>query len=222
MSYTGKLDLKLEAQELRKKGLSVKEIEKRLKVSRSSVSLWVREVKLNQKQIEKLYLNKKTGRLKGSIVAAMNKTKIREELTRRLLEEGSKEIGRLSQRDEFIAGVALYFAEGSKGDKNVSFSNSDPRAIKFVADWLREFCNVPEKKFRLNLYIHDNLNEKEAKRYWAKLINIPIDQFGKSYIVRNNPARLRKSKHINGILRITVSNTNLHRKIMGWISGLLG
>jgi len=79
MSYAGKLDLKLKAQKLRKRGLSVKEIEKKLKVSRSSVSLWIREVKLTKKQLKKLYLNKKTGQLKGSIIAAMNKIKIREE-----------------------------------------------------------------------------------------------------------------------------------------------
>ena len=220
MSYVGKLDLKLKARELRKKGLSIKEIQKRLRVSRSSVSLWVRDVKLTKKQLKKLYLNKSTGGLKGSIIAAMNKIKAREELTQRLLEEGIKEIESLSKRDKFIIGVAMYFAEGEKGDKNVSFSNSDPRAIKFMVDWLRYFCNVPEKKFRASLYIHDNLNERKAKQFWSKLIRIPLAQFRKSYIVKNNPHRLRKVKHIYGVLRITVSNTNLHRKIMGWISGV--
>lgn len=220
MSYVGKLELKLKARYLRKNGLSIKKIQKRLGVSRSSVSLWVRDIKLTKEQLEKLYLNKKTGRLKGSIIAAMNKIKAREELTQKLLKEGIEEIGSLSKRDKFITGVAMYFAEGSKGDKSVSFSNCDPLAIKFMVDWLRYFCNVPEKKFRVNLYIHDNLNERKAKEFWAKLIRIPLDQFRKSYIVKNNPHRLRKVKHIYGVLRITVGNVNLHRKIMGWISGI--
>jgi transcriptional regulator with XRE-family HTH domain len=220
MSYAGKLNLKLEAQRLRKNGLSIKEIEKRLNVSRSSISLWVRDVKLTEEQLNKLYSNKKTGQLKGCIIAAKNKIKAREELTKRLLREGLNEIGPLSERDKFITGVAMYFAEGSKGDKNVSFSNSDPLSIKFMFDWLRLFCKVPENKFRMNLYLHDNLNEKKAKKFWSELITIPLDQFGKSYIVKNNPSRFRKTKHIYGIARITVSNTNLHRRIMGWIAGL--
>lgn len=220
MSYAGKLDLKLEAQRLRAQGLSIKEIRKRLGVSLSSVSLWVRDVKLTKEQLENLYQNKKTGNLKGSIVAAMNKIRIREEQTQKLLQEGIKEIGNLSKRDKFIAGVAMYFAEGSKGDKNVSFSNSDPLSIKFMVDWLRYYCNVPKKKIRINLYIHDNLNENKAKKFWSELIKIPLDQFGKSYIVKNDPSRFRKTKHIYGILRITVSNVILHRKIMGWISGI--
>ena len=59
MSYAGKLELKLEAQKLRNNGLSVKEIQNKLGVSRSSVSLWIRGIKLTKEQLERLYLNKK-------------------------------------------------------------------------------------------------------------------------------------------------------------------
>jgi DNA-binding transcriptional MerR regulator len=220
MSYTGKLELKLKARKLRKKGFSIKEIQKRLKVSRSSVSLWVRDIKLTKKQLEKLYLNQRTGCLKGSIIAAMNKIRKREELTRKLIEKGEKEIGGLSKRDKFIAGVAMYFAEGGKTDKNIQFSNSDPKAIKFIMGWLREFCKIPQEKFRGSLYIHDNLNEKKAKIFWSKLTNIPLKQFTKTYVVRNNPKRLRKVKHPYGVFRVAISKANLHREIMGWISGI--
>jgi len=220
MSYAGKLELKLKAQELRARGLSIKEIEKKIKVSRSSVSLWVRDVKLTKKQIKKLYVNKKTGSLKGSYIAAMNKIRRKKELTKLMIKNGEKEVENISNRDKFIAGIAMYFAEGTKNSSNVSFSNSDPRSIKFMVDWFRKICNVPNKKIRCNLYIHDNLNEATAKKYWSDLIKIPLEQFRKSYIVKNNTNRLRKVKHIYGILRITVSDANLNRKIMGWISGL--
>ena len=55
MSYSGKLDLKLKAQDLRSKGLSVKDIEKKLGISRSSASIWVRDISLTKEQINKLY-----------------------------------------------------------------------------------------------------------------------------------------------------------------------
>jgi len=220
MGYAGKLKLRLKAREFRKKGLSIKEIQKRLGVSRSSVSLWVRDIKLSKKQFEKLYLNKRTGALKGSVVAAMNKVKKREELTQKLMKEGMKEVGRLSKRDKFVIGIAMYFAEGDKTDKHVGFSNSNPQSVKFMMDWLREFCKVPETRFRGSLYLHDNLNEKKAKQFWSKLTKIPLSQFTKTYIVKNNPRRLKKTKHPYGIFRVRISNANLHRKIMGWISGI--
>ena len=143
MSYSGKLDLKLKAQDLRSKGISVKDIEKKLGISRSSASIWVRDISLTKEQINKLYRNKKTGGLKGSYIAARNKIRKREEITQILKNEGEKEIGKLSRRDLFLIGVAMYFAEGDKGGKNVSFSNADPRAIKFMTDWLINICKIP-------------------------------------------------------------------------------
>jgi transcriptional regulator with XRE-family HTH domain len=221
MGYIGKLREKLKARELRKKGLSIKEIQKRLKVSRSSVSLWVRDIKLNKKQLEKLYLNKKSGALKGSIIAAMNKIKEREMFTQKLNKEGEKEIGKMSKRDRFIAGVALYCGEGSKTDGEVSFANSDPKIIKFMVKWFQEFCNISPNQLKGGLYLHEDLDESKAKNFWSRLTGIPLSQFGKTYIAKNNPRRLRKVKHIYGVLKVRVSNVSLHRKIMGWISGIL-
>jgi len=220
MSYVGKPKLKLKAQELRRQGLSIKAIERTLRVSRSSVSLWVRDVKLTNVQLRKLYLNKKTGQLRGCIIAANNKKEVRLRQVKELKEQGIREIGKMRKRDRFVAGVAMYFAEGSKRDSSVQFSNSDPRAIKFMADWIREFCKPSESRFRASIYIHDNLDISEAKKFWSKLISVPLDQFTKTYIVKNNPKRFRKVKNQYGVFRLTVSDVKLHRKLMGWIEGL--
>jgi hypothetical protein len=71
------------------------------------------------------------------------------------------------------------------------------------------------------LYIHDNLDEVKAKKFWSRILELPLTQFKKSYIVENNPKRFRKTKNIYGVLRISISDVNLHRKIMGWIEGVL-
>jgi predicted transcriptional regulator len=221
MGCSGKIKLKLKAKGLREKGFSVKEIQKKLGVSRSSVSLWVRDIKLTKKQLERLYLNKKTGALRGSIIGAKKKQKEREELTCKLMKEGEGEVGSTSKRDRFIAGIALYYGEGGKTDGDVSFSNSDPKAVEFMVSWFREFCKVPENRLRGSLYIHSNLDERKAKTFWSRLTGISPNQFTKSYIAKNNPRRLRKVKHIYGVFRVKISDVNLHRKIMGWIKGLV-
>jgi len=221
MSYSGKLELKMEAQKLRSQGLSIKNIENKLGVSRSSVSIWVRKVKLSKEQINKLYADKKTGSLRGNYIASRNKIEKTKGLIEKSISDGRKEVGKLSLRDKFIAGIALYFAEGTKSSGNVSFSNSDPRAISFMADWFRKMCKVPEDKFRCYLYIHDDLDEQKAKKFWSNLIGVPLEQFKKSYIVKNNTGRLRKVKHIYGVLNLTISDANLSRKIAGWMLALL-
>jgi len=216
----GKLDLKIKARELRKNGKSIKEIKRNLNVSLSSVSLWVRDVKLTKEQLEHLYLNRKTGNLKGSIIAAQNKIRARELITQQLNKEGFEEIGKLADRERFLIGVSMYAGEGGKTDRDISFVNSDAKFINFMMGWFRDFCDVSEGKFRGSLYIHDDLNEVKAKKFWSELTKIPLDQFTRSYIAKNNQKRLRNKKHENGIFRIKVCNANLHRKIMGWVDGI--
>ncbi len=205
---------------LRKKGVSVREIQKKLGVSKSTISRWVRDIQLTEEQVANLYKNKTTGSLKGNYIASQNKIKTRLVTTQKLLDDGIKEVGTLCKRDRFIAGIALYFGEGDKTDKSVGFTNGDSRSILFMSKWFREFCNIDEKKFRGKMYIHDTLDEKAAKVYWSGLTHIPESQFTKSYIVPNNPNRLRKSILPHGVFKIVINDINLHRKIMGWISGL--
>ena len=44
-----------------------------------------------------------------------------------------------SERDLFVAGIALYAGEGRKTDGGVGFANSDPRMIALFLPWLRTF-----------------------------------------------------------------------------------
>jgi len=220
MGYAGKLKEKHKALALRKKGYSYGEILKQLDVSKDTISRWCRDVKLTKSQKLRLYKKKYSGSLRGCIIGAKKKQKEREELTRKLIKEGIKEIGSLSKRDRFITGVAMYYGEGSKTDGSVSFTNTDPEAIKFMVNWLREFCDFSEERLRGSLYIHDDLDKVKAEKYWSKLTRIPLKQFTKAYIAENNPSRLRKVKHPYGVFRVTINIANLHRKIMGWINGV--
>ncbi|MBI4175143.1 helix-turn-helix domain-containing protein [Candidatus Berkelbacteria bacterium] len=222
MGYAGKAYERSLAIKLRLEGLSVAAIQKRLGVSKSSVSLWTREVQLTTEQKKKLYLNERTGRLRGSIIAAENKRLRRAEEEHSLYSAGKSELGMLTNRDKFIAGVALYFAEGDKTGYSVAFSNSDPRSIVFMMDWFRIFLKVPENKFRGYLYIHDDQNIPLAKDFWSKIANIPLMQFTKVYIVPNNKKRFRRRIHSYGVFRISISDVRYLRRIKGWIAGILG
>lgn len=208
---------------MRKLGKSYNEIIVGLNLSKATVSDWCKDVQLTKSQLLKLYKSKKAGALKGSIIAAKQKMISRIYQTETLYRQGMKEVGKLSKRDRFIAGIALYAAEGTKGDKTCAIANSDPAIIKFMVDWFREFSSLKEVKFHAALWLHDNLNEEEAKRYWSKLINIPRKNFYKTYFVKNKDKskKIRKNIHSNGVITIYISNVLLIRKLMGWIGGIL-
>ena len=82
-------------------------------------------------------------------------------------------IGRLSEREFLVAGVALYAGEGSKGDGSVAFTNSDPRMVAFFCSWLRHFFQVDESRLRVRLYLHQGLDLAAAIAFWSELTGIP-------------------------------------------------
>lgn len=224
MGYVGNLEYKQKAQALRKKGLSYNEIRRTVPVPKSTLSDWCRDIAITERQALRLFKNKLKGAARGRIIGAKRQQAKRIEQIRKLLLEGKSEVGTLSKRDKFIAGIALYIAEGTKKDMNCSFSNSDPLLIKFMANWFREFCGVPEHKLKGAIWIHEGLDENAAKDYWAKLVNISLTQFHKTYIARNKTEskKIRKNLHNYGVFSLRFSDAKIHRKIMGWIGGVFG
>lgn len=224
MGYAGKLEEKKLALKLRRQGLSYSEIQKRVPVSKDTLSRWCRDVILASSQLGRLQRKRLKGAEKGRIIGAKRQQRDRVRRTKKLLERGKKEVGLMDKRDRFIAGVSLYLGDGVKGDREVGFSNSNPQIISFMMNWFREFCQVPEGKFRGQIWIHENLNELKARKYWSGLTGIPLNQFQKSYVAENRirSRKIRKKLHEHGVFAIRVSNAQIQRKILGWIAGILG
>ena len=224
MGYFGKLDEKLRAEELRRKGLSYREILLHIHVSKDTLSRWFRDIELTEEQKQRLLKNKQFGQRKGSIIAAENKRARRSARIREIFQEAEKELGLLTKRDKFIAGMMLYAGEGEKGDRgSVGFANSDPKLIKFMMNWFREFCKIPWPKFRGAIWLHEGLDETKAKKYWSDLTGIPLAQFYKTYIAKDkkNSRKIRKNIHEFGVFSIRFGDVERHRKIMGWISAFM-
>lgn len=220
-----KFKKRIKARELRRKGISIKAIAKKLAVSKGSVSLWCRDIELTARQIARLDREQLRGgyrgRLKGvKILKARHLAKVA------ILErKGFQEVGKMSLRDLFIAGVALYLGEGSKkGHSSVRFSNSDPDIIRLMMRWFRDICLIPEESFRI--YISINAIHKsrleEVKSYWSRETEIPINQFGKPIILNVKNKKVYENIHqYFGTLsvRITKSSEFFYR-IQGYIKAL--
>lgn len=220
MGYAGKLTLKLKVQRLRRQGLSYGAILSRVKISKDTISRWCRDIVLTKEQQLRLIQNKTFGQKKGSLIAAENKRKARVIVTRNILRHAREELGHFSKRDRFLTGIALYAAEGSKGEGG--FSNSDPHIIRFMAQWFRIFCKLPLSKFRGAIWLHEGLSEVKAKRFWSQVTGIPLRQFHKTYIAedKQRSRKIRKNIHQFGVFAIRFTDAEKHRHIMGWISAL--
>ncbi|MFC1625606.1 hypothetical protein ACFL1Q_01020 [Patescibacteria group bacterium] len=223
MGYFGKLEEKEKVLRLRKKGLSYNEIKRVVPVSKSSLSRWCRDVYITPEQVFRLYKNKLEGSERGRIIGAKKLQEARIARTLALYKEGRRDVGKISRRDYFIAGIGLYAGDGIKGDKMVGFSNSNPKMIKFMSGWLRSFCSVPLERMSCQIWIHDNLDETKARIFWSRITGVPLKRFNKSYIARNKieSNKIRKNIHKYGVCTINITSAEIQRKILGWMGGIL-
>ena len=214
-----KSEEKIKAVKLRRKGKSYGEILKRLKVSKGTLSLWLRDVKLTSGQYRRLYV---TLRRRNAYRAAKVRQKQRIEKTRRIVSEAEKEVSRLIKSHLFLSGLMLYWAEGDKSDERevVKFTNSDPILIKLMMAWFRRICKVKNEKFRIELHIHAFHCRRNIKEYWSKLVCLPLSQFHKVQI-KQTSLRRRKNKLYNGTCAIRISDRDLFRRIKGWKVGFI-
>ncbi len=216
---------KNKAIQLRQCGESIGEIAKKINVSKSIVSLWCRDIKLTKKQIDILHNKMMVGSYRGRMIYLEKIRKKRKEETIKLRKKGIEEIGKISKRDIFIAGVAMYWAEGTKSPnaEETSFSNSSPEMILCILKWFKEICGITKDRFTIQIrinQIHKN-RIKEVENYWSKLTNIPLNQFTKTVLIKVNSKKVYSNDDHYGTVRVRVrKGTQLRRKIIGWIQGL--
>lgn len=207
------------ARELRKRGWSINDIYRKLDVAKSSASTWVRDIELTT--FQKKELSEKG--VKKEVIERRRITRLTRENTRRqaIIDKAKQDIHRLSEKDLFLVGITLYWAEGGKTQRGlVRFSNSDPGAIEVMMTFFRKICRVPEKKFRGYIHIHPHLDVKKAESYWSSISRIPLNQFYKTYRKPNKASLGKKDSLPLGTLDIYVCDTELFLKIMGWIEGI--
>ena len=204
---------------LRKQGWSMNEIRNKIGVSKSSISLWVRNIQLTADQ--KKGLSQK-GLTKESI-EKRRATRISNENARRqiIVDAAKKEIEDLSEQELKFIGIALYWAEGGKTNRgSVQLSNGDPRIIRLMIKFFKKICKVPDEKFRAHIHIHPHLDIKKAENYWSSVSGIPLNQFYKTYSKPNKASQNKKGSLPFGTFDIYVHNTELFLKIKGWIEGI--
>lgn len=77
----------------------------------------------------------------------------------------------------YIAGLSLYWGEGSKSGNTVAIANSDPLLITAFLSFLRDICHVDEKRLRILIHYHSDQKEEELITFWSRVTKIKRAQF---------------------------------------------
>lgn len=224
---------KQKALRLRLQGKTYTEIRKELGgVSKSTLSLWLKDVVLSDAAKQALEARTK----KKSVAGILKWSKAQTVEARRnadaIKKNTSREIGKISDRELIILAAALYWAEGYKRPRvrrgredichEISLTNSDPKLARAFLKCMIQICKVDIAYVKINVRIFQHMNENEAIEYWSDQLDIPKENFTKTYVglSRSSAGKRPFNRLPYGVAQVRINNTNLFYKVMGWIEGL--
>ncbi|MDX3457497.1 hypothetical protein PV396_37040 [Streptomyces sp. ME02-8801-2C] len=216
-------DLREKARELRQQGWTYNQIKAELGCSKSSVSLWVRDLPHPE---PKCTPEEQRARMNAGLARLHAQRDHERQATKRT---AAAAIGDLSDRELFITGVALYWAEGSKDKPHrrtevLQFINSDPNVINLFLRWL-DLLEVERERLTLRVCIHETADVRGAEEYWANITGIDATAFSKATLKKHNPRTVRKNTGdlYRGCLMIYVrQSAELYRRVEGAWYGIVG
>lgn len=203
--------LRRQAVELRKAGKSYNQIRDVLGVSKSTLNGWLKQYPLTEEQREAL---------KGNIAFRIEKYRQTMQLKRdkklsQYYAEARKKLLPLSKRDLLIAGIFLYWGEGSKTVKGqLVIANTDPSLIQFALIWITKALEIPKEKINILVHLYKDMDTEEALNYWSDILKIPRSQFSKPYIKDSLLSKIDYKGYGHGTCNLRVFNTEVKERIM--------
>jgi hypothetical protein len=212
------LELREQAAELRAAGVGRAEIARRLDVGFSTVCRWLREAGL--------VAPPGTSRLEAW--RESNRRTVDERWARQQAEQDRHRdaVGALTDRELFLVGAALYWAEGAKSkpwrrSHTFSICNSDVSVIRTWLAWL-DLMGVDRCRLSCRVVIHETADVAAAERFWRGETG-PLPRFTRTGLKRHAP---RTNRHntgdgYRGCLVIRVSGgAALYRRVAGTWEGI--
>ena len=215
--------------DMRKRGMSYSEIENRTHVPKSTLSYWLKNLKLTEEQKKKL----NEQRLEAMKRGLEKKTSQRLQMIDQIKITSVKSINKISKRELWLMGIVLYWRErflsGNESDmrEGVRFTSSDPYLIKLFLKWLYEIGDIKNDEIKFNIFIGEKRRNSmnEVIEYWADVTNLSPNFFSSVYFQKERLKKAKrtiKNKTSMGLLRVRVkSSSMLARQIAGWVYGII-
>jgi DNA-binding transcriptional MerR regulator len=196
---------------LRKQGMSYSQIKKILKLSKSTLSVWLKDYPLPKQRIRELrdWNEQRIERYRETM------KRKKERRLEEIYKTQKKDIRLLNKRESFIAGLMLYWGEGTKSRRNsLGISNSDPAVIKFFIYWATNILAIPKNKIKVQLHLYKDMNIGEETKYWSNSLRIPRKQFNLPYIKKTFSKRINhKGSFGHGTCQVRAGNTLIAEKV---------
>jgi hypothetical protein len=212
---------------MRKDGNSYNLINRHLHVPISTLSFWLKDIKLSLSELNKL---KKYNLLRYREAVETKKSNTlqkRDNLFKRSLID----IPNISKKDLWIMGIILYWRERLINDnrtdlyRGVHFTSSDEYLIKLFIKWLTIVGNILSDEIYFDIFVKKTMknNLSNIISHWSAVTGFDNASFPRIYFLNSPAKRSIKSYQQSrfGYLRIRVKSSSLlARQIAGWIEAI--
>jgi hypothetical protein len=206
---------------MRQDGASIATIHAALPVSKSTISLWVRDIPLDEQH--RRALEAANPAVNGRQVGQRAWSRACRDERRRAQEHGRA----LARRADALhcAGCMLYWGEGTKERNGVGFTNADVDMLRFFLRFLRESYGASDEALRLtvNCHLGNGLSLEQIERWWLAELGLPRSCLRASTV--NRASRASKGvrrRLVHGTAQLRVGSTWIVQSIYGAIQEYTG
>lgn len=201
---------------MRREGASLGTIHAALPVAKSTISVWVRDIPLDDEHRQALA--RANPAVNGRQVGQRAWSRIRRGERLRAQEHGRA----LARGGDTLhcAGCMLYWGEGSKSRNGVAFTNADPDMVRLFLRFLRESYRVNDDAIglRINCHLGNGLTLAEIEQWWLTTLGLPSSCLRTSTV--NRASRSSKGVRrplVHGTAQLRVGSTWTVQSIYGAI-----
>jgi len=207
--------LKPKAISLREQGRSIRNIEELLGVPRSTLSGWLRNIKLTNSQCKLLKDKHRKALIKARKGAIIWHNEQKAKRLESAEKDADKTLQKINTNQETIElGLALlYLGEGFKKSPKTGMGNSDLLLLKFFLKIMLNIYKIDIEKIRFELHIRADQNPELIKKYWAKELNAPLNRFKSVSIDKRTIGKSTYSNY-KGVCVIDCGNIAIQRKLV--------
>lgn len=207
--------------QLRLQGKTYSDIKKELGIAKSTLSEWLSKYPLTQEQLVLLAENIKNNKSLGVERNRLTKQKKRKARLHTTYLREKQRWSSLNQREIELAGIFLYWGEGSKLlNGPISLNNTDPKVLKFTLYWLTHGLYIPKEKIKVTLHLYSDMDVKEEMQFWSDELQLPLIQFSKPYIKHTKRIDIDQKGFGHGTCGLLVSSIRLKEQIMMAINAI--
>lgn len=201
---------------LRKKGLAMRKIEEKLRIPRSTLSEWFKNIDLSKSQKAKLLRDWKNGLVRAREKAALWHRAQKEARIAHAKKEALRVLAQINTSNVNLLELALailYLGEGSKKAIGTSLGSSDPLILQFYISALRTVYGIDISRIKAELHLRADQDVNTVRKYWSQTLGLPLGNF--TYVSVDQRTRGSKTyPTYNGVCDLRCGSPEIQRRLI--------